>query len=112
MELDKKLDKLTKAELREMVKRIRYEYGYGWAIEIICDHLEFEKRQAKLNLASQQIEISKQKREEYFELAKKYEGKPMMEIPKRALSKMRKLIEEAQEADRRWGKLMHEIDGE
>lgn len=100
------LSKYTKAELI-------------WLIDLACrfgldeiyilqakQSLEREREQKTLKEADQLSHLAYNKRMEYIELMKPYEGWKIKDIPLEVLNKANAAMQEAQEADRKWEKLM------
>lgn len=100
------LSKYTKADLLWIIDRacqIGMDEVY---IHRAAGALEHERCQKKLEEADQLSHLAYNKRMEYIELTKPYEGRKIKDIPLEVLNKVDAAMQEAQEADRKWTKLM------
>ena len=99
----------TKEELIYAVNYIAGRVGLqnkDYYIKSALGEVEYNREKKKFDRAEEFNRISTQKRKEYIELLKQYEGKPVSDVPIEIVLKAEKLIKEAQKADKEWEKLM------
>jgi len=96
----------TKAELLRVIDRARRHGLSDWAIKAALNDLELERLHKSTEEADRLNEFAHGKRMEYCDLMKPYDGWLIKEIPLDVLEKADALLKQAQEADRKWNKLM------
>ena len=100
------LQQCTKAELLWVIDRACKHNLSDWAIKAALNDLELEKIRKSMDEADQLREFAYEKRMEYIELMKPYDGWKFIDIPLDVLEKAQAAMDQAQEADRKWEKLM------
>ena len=100
------LSKYTKADLLWIINRA-CQFGLDeiyiqWAL----NDLEQKHFNEKLEEADRLAALARDQRMEYINLMEPYEGWKIKDIPLEVLNKANAAMQEAQEADRKWEKLM------
>lgn len=98
----------TKAELLtviDLLKRHLFTNGDYYLLTALHE-VERQRLNAKMDKADKLAELASQKRQEYIDLLKPYDGKKYSEIPYDVLAKARNAHVEAQKLDEEWNKLM------
>ena len=103
-----KLANCTKDELIFIIDRLRHytHLNAEYYLERALNDLKHRKEIENLEKADKYAKIAHEKRKEYCELLKPYEGKKLADIPCDVLSKANRLIIEARKADEEWEKLI------
>ena len=100
------LQQCTKAELLWVIDRACMHNLSDWAIKAALSDLVLEKIQKNADEADRLRKFAYEKRMEYIELMKPYDGWKIIDIPMDVLKKAQAALDAAQEADRKWDKLM------
>lgn len=100
------LQQCTKAELLWVIDRACKHNLYDWAIKSALNDLKLEKIRKSMDEADRLAQLAHDKRMEYVELMKPYDGWKIIDIPMDVLKKAQAALDAAQEADRKWDKLM------
>ena len=100
------LQQCTKAELLWVIDRACLHGMSKRHIEYALSDLEREKISRELDEADRLNKLAHEKRMEYIELLKPYDGWKFKDIPLDVLEKAQAALDQAQEADRKWDKLM------
>ena len=100
------LRQCTKVELLWVIDRACKHNLSDWAIKAALNDLELEKIRKNMDEADRLREFAYEKRMEYIDLLKPYEGRLIKDIPLDVLEKASAAMDAAQEADRKWEKLM------
>ena len=106
METAEKLQKLTKAELIWVILELERRSLVMSDLPFILRDLEFRKLNEREQEADRLLNIAAEKRMAYCELMKPYEGKRLVDIPQETIEKASRLLEEAEEAGRKWDRMM------
>ena len=106
METAEKLQKLTKAELIWVILELERRSLVMSDLPFILRDLEFRKLNEREQEADRLLNIAAEKSMAYCELMKPYEGKRLVDIPQETIEKASRLLEEAEEADRKWDRMM------
>ena len=93
------LQQCTKADLLWVIDRACKHNLSDWAIKAALDDLELEKIRKLTQFANE-------KRMEYIDLMKPYDGWKFIDIPLDVLKKAQAALKQAEEAERKWAKLM------
>jgi len=99
----------TKEELLSIViEQLKFYCGSSgdYYITRALSDVEMKREEKKAAKAEHLSTYSYQKRQEYFDLLSPYEGKRLTDIPAPVLRKADAALKEAQEADRKWNKMM------
>lgn len=100
------LSKYTKAELIWLID-LACRFGLDEIYIVRAKQvLERERERKKLDEADRLSHLAHNKRMEYIELMRPYEGWKMKDIPMDVIRKADAAIQGAREADRKWRKLM------
>lgn len=99
------LSDCTKADLLWIIKRMSVMRG-DYYLQRALNDLWYEKEKQRIAEADKYAELADAKRREYIELLGPYDGQPLLSIPMRVLNKADKLMKEAQEADKKYMKLI------
>lgn len=102
----------TKEELIYCVNYIAGRIGLlnkNYYIESALGEVKYQRDKKKLNRAEELNQISTQKRKEYINLMKPYEGKKYTDIPLDVLNTAMGLMGEAQKADKEYDKIMKDV---
>ena len=100
------LKQCTKAELLWVIDRVCKHNLSDWAVKVALRDLELEKIRKSTDEADRLAQLAHDKRMEYVELMKPYDGWKIIDIPPDVLKKAQAAMDQAQEADRKWDKLM------
>lgn len=100
------LSKYTRAELLWIIDRACQLGLHESNIRIAVRDLEHEREQKILEEADQLNHLAYNKRMERIDLMRSYEGWKIKDIPLEVLNKVDAAMQEAQEAERKWKKLM------
>ena len=100
------LQQCTKGELLWVIDRACKHNLSDWAIKAALSDLKLEKIRKNMDEADQLREFAYEKRMEYCDLLKPYEGRLIKDIPLDVLKKAKAAMDQAQEADRKLDKLM------
>lgn len=106
METAEKLQRLTKAELILVILELERRSLVMSDLPFILRDLEFRKLNEREQEADRLLHIAAEKRMAYCELMKPYEGKRLVDIPQETIEKALRLLEEAEEASRKWDRMM------
>ena len=106
METAEKLQRLTKAELIWVILELERRSLVMSDLPFILRDLEFRKLNEREQEADRLLNIAAEKRMAYCELMKPYEGKRLVDIPQETIEKALRLLEEAEEASRKWDRMM------
>lgn len=102
------LDDCTKDELKWVINQLITKYFFQngkYRLKSVLNELEWRRVEAKLEEAEHYAQIAHDKRAEYCDLVRKYEGVPLLKIPNGVLARCMQLLKEAEEADAKWEKL-------
>ena len=75
-------------------------------LPFILRDLEIRKLEKQEQEADRLLNIAAEKRMAYCELMKPYDGKRLVDIPQETIEKASRLLEEAEEAGRKWDRMM------
>lgn len=106
METAERLQKLTKAELIWVIQELERRSLVMSDLPFILRDLELRKLEKQEQEADRLLHIDAEKRMAYCELMKPYEGKRLVDIPQETIEKALLLLEEAEEAGRKWDRMM------
>lgn len=95
----------------EQMRRLCFSSGDRY-LSMALDEVDRKRREKCLAEADRQAEHAFRMRQMYLELLAPYEGKRLDDIPAAVLDKAQGLISQAQAADRKWGRLMKELERE
>lgn len=100
-----KLRKLSKEELIWCI--LEYEkHNLGWpSVDTILAELQYKKDKENIDRRKMLSKKAHDKRMEYCELLKPYDGKLIAEIPQQVLDQAAELLREAEAADKEWFRL-------
>lgn len=104
------LEECTKEELIFIIKHLTHFNKDS--LNHALNDVEFQRVKKKLDEAERWSQVSDSCRKRYCEIAKKYAGKNMrvIEVPTEDLIEMNECLENAKKADRKYDKLMKEVD--
>lgn len=103
------LKQCTKDELIWLVNRIAQRNCYPnqeYEISRALNELSYEREKKRLDEAERWAKISHDKRMEYCELLKPYDGWKWIDIPLEVVNKCVELIKDAEAADKKWDELI------
>lgn len=103
------LNTCTKADLLWIINRILQRtapFNQDYELLRALNDLAYEKEKQQLDKADQYGQVAYQKRQEYADLLRPYDGKPIKDIPQEVLEKAYALLEEAAAADKMFAKLI------
>ena len=100
------LQQCTKADLLWVIDRACKHNLSDWAIKAALSDLALEKIRKSADEADRLRKFAYGKRMEYCDLLKPYEGRLIKDIPLDVLKKAKAALDQAEEADRKWDKLM------
>lgn len=106
MENAEKLQRLTKAELIWVIQELERRSLVMSDLPFILRDLEIRKLEKQEQEADKLLHTAAEKRMAYCALMKPYEGKRLVDIPQETIEKALRLLEEAEEADRKWDRMM------
>ena len=106
METAEKLQRLTKAELIWVILELERRSLVMSDLPFILRDLEIRKLEKQEQEADRLLNIAAEKRMAYCELMKPYDGKRLVDIPQETIEKASRLLEEAEEAARKWDRMM------
>lgn len=106
METAEKLQRLTKAELIWVILELERRSLVMSDLPFILRDLEIRKLEKQEQEADRLLNIAAEKRMAYCELMKPYDGKRLVDIPQETIEKASRLLEEAEEAGRKWDRMM------
>ena len=106
METAERLQKLTKAELIWVIRELERRSLVMSDLPFILRDLEFRKLNEREQEADRLLNIAAEKRMAYCALMRPYEGKRLVEIPRETIEKALRLLEETEEAARKWDRMM------
>lgn len=98
----------TKEELIFVIEQFKFHCGSSgeYYLARALSDVEMKREEKKLAEAGRISDYAYQKRQEYIDLLAPYEGKRLVDIPATVLKKADAAMREAQEADRKWNKIM------
>lgn len=100
-----KLRKLSKEELIWCILKFE-KLSLGWpSLNAILADLKFKKDMDNIDRCDMLSKKAHDKRMEYCELLKPYDGKLIVEIPQQVLDQAAELLREADAADKEWFRL-------
>lgn len=103
------LNTCTKADLLWIINRILQRtapLNQDYELLRALNDLAYEKERRQLDKADQYGQVAYQKRQEYSDLLRPYDGTPIKDIPQEVLEKAYALLEEAAAADKKFAKLI------
>ena len=103
------LTKFSKADLIWIVNRALQMASLSnsdYYLRRAISDLGYEKEKQRIASAEKYSKIADEKRRQYIELLSAYDGQRLIDIPLEVLNKADKLIKEANEADKKWSKLV------
>ena len=103
-----KLKECTKDELIFIIQRLTILDKRN--LESALIDVEYQRVRDKLAEAERWAEISKQNRDRYCELLKEYGKTKVLDIPIQAFTEMEECLKNANKADKKYDKLMREVD--
>ena len=103
-----KLKECTKDELIFIIQRLTILDKR--CLESALIDVEYQRVRDKLAEAERWAEIAKQNRDRYCEFLKKYAGKKRLDTPIEDLTEMQECLKNAENADKKYDKLMREVD--
>lgn len=106
MENAEKLQRLTKAELIWVIQELERRSLVMSDLPFILRDLEIRKLEKQEQEADKLLRTAAEKRMAYCALMKPYEGKRLVDIPQETIEKASRLLEEAEEAKRKWDRMM------
>lgn len=106
METAEKLQRLTKAEMIWVILELERRSLVMSDLPFILRDLELRKLNEREQEADRLWHTAAEKRMAYCELMKPYEGKRLVDIPQETIEKASRLLEEAEEAARKWDRMM------
>lgn len=106
METAERLQKLTKAELIWVIRELERRSLVMSDLPFILRDLELKKLNEREQEADKLLHTAAEKRMAYCALMKPYEGKRLVDIPQETIEKASRLLEEAEEAGRKWDRMM------
>lgn len=106
MENAEKLQRLTKAELIWVIQELERRSLVMSDLPFILRDLEIRKLEKQEQEADKLLRTAAEKRMAYCALMKPYEGKRLVDIPQETIEKASRLLEEAEEAARKWDRMM------
>ena len=98
------LSQCSKADLLWILKRLSFWCKHD--IDRALIDLAYEKETERINEAETYSKLSYDKRMEYFDLMRPYDGVKIADIPLNILNKAYALLDEAEAADKKFAKLM------
>ena len=104
METAEKLQRLTKAEMIWVILELERRSLVMSDLPFILRDLELRKLNEREQEADRLLHTAAEKRMAYCELMKPYEGKRL--VPQETIEKASRLLEEAEEAARKWDRMM------
>ena len=102
----------TKEELIYCINYIAGRIGLlkkDYYIESALGEVEYRRNKKKLDRAEELTKLSGEKRSEYIELLKPYNGMKYADIPFDVLNKASALLKEAEKVDKEYDKIMKEV---
>lgn len=96
----------TKAELLEILAVINRDAGNSWTISRALSNIEMRRIERTSAEAKRLCDLAGAKKREYFELLAPYKDKPVMSIPDTVMQKARRALDESEQAEVKWMKLM------
>jgi len=106
METAEKLQRLTKAEMIWVILELERRSLVMSDLPFILRDLEIRKLEKQEQEAGKLLHTAAEKRMAYCALMKPYEGKRLVDIPQETIEKASRLLEEAEEAARKWDRMM------
>ena len=102
------LRQCTKEELLYIFKQLKehYLFNLDYHINLCLSDIEYQRDIKKIDEGSKLAEYSSAKRKEYAKILESYDGMKFGDIPLDVLKKADKALKSAQEADRKYQKLM------
>lgn len=102
------LEKCTKEELIFIIQRLTIFDKHG--LESALNDVEYQRVRDKIAEAERWAKVASDNRNRYTELLKKYAGKKILDTPIEDLNKMQECLKNAEKADKKYDKLMKEVD--
>lgn len=104
------LNNLTKADLVWIIERMKQYDISGFHYDRAMADFKLNKNMECLKEADRQAQIAHDERVAYCDILKPYDGKRLIDIPLDVIEKADAAMKRAQAADRKWAKLMEEVD--
>lgn len=101
-----KLTDCTKADLLWVIRRMCQLNLSDRELRIALCDLEDRKETERIEKARRLLDIQRDATQQYAEIIRLYEGKPISTVPMAALKKADAALAEARKADKQWRKLM------
>lgn len=102
-----RLSDCTKAELLWVINRMcKNSWDGEYKLNAALLDLSMKKKLAALAEAKRQADIAAKSRDKCIQLLTPYEGMRLSDIPTETLERAAAAVERAQEADKKWDKLM------
>lgn len=101
-----KLTDCTKADLLWVIRRMCQLNLSDRELRIALCDLEDRKETKRIEKAQRLLDIQRDATQQYAEIIRLYEGKPISTVPMAALKKADAALAEARKADKQWRKLM------
>ena len=109
------LEQCTKKELIEIIHHILcrsylHESRIKSEISLALSDIELKRKLTVLDEAEKWSKIAHDKRMEYCEVLKPYDGAKLIDIPSKVIYKADRLMKEAQYADKKWDECMRKAN--
>lgn len=101
-----KLADCTKADLLWVIRRMCQLNLSDRELRIALRDLEDRKETERIAKAQRLLDIQRDATQQYAEIIRPYEGKPISTVPMAVLKKADAALAEARKADKQWRKLM------
>ena len=95
---------LTKAELLQVVEMLAMETG-PYYLNRVLRHIEMQRNDVFIEKSEKLIDEESQHYNNYFDLIRPYEGKPIKDIPIDVLKRAQSELAKAQAAGKEWNRL-------
>lgn len=103
------LKQCTKEELLFVIEHIQHlnMFNFSYYINRALSEVEYQREKKKIDESDKYAKLSYEKRTEYIQIMKQLEGKKLVDVPLDIIKKANKCLKEAEEADRKYEKLMN-----
>lgn len=99
------LKQCTKEDLLWIIDRMT-SFGQEFYLKEALRSLQYKKDRERIAEAEKISKLAHDKRQEYIDLLRPYDGKPWSDIPIDVLEKAEMAMKKAQSLDARWNQLM------
>lgn len=100
------LSRCSKEDLLWIIKHMCMRDRSRYELDRALSELAYEKEKQRIKEAEHYAKLAEEKRREYIEILRPYEGKPLLSIPLSVLNQADAAAKAADKADQQWARLL------